>query len=320
MSDVPWNGIPSKFHARVPPMPWQGNSKGNGMTEPSISYDVNVARENVRQQQTSQQMSNQIQKIPWSQLGPEFAASWDRADPSDPQPEDMEILGMKGSGKTYFLMTILQQRMLVRNSRIILIVTKQADEVFLKLGWPVVREFNDLKKHRQCIYWPLTKELGEKRNAFLESRIYQLLASLWKKDAWVVIAFDEIAFAEGLSSRVKHMIGMYWREARSMKITIVAMKQRPQGVQRDMHSESQWTIAFKPKDASDGERFAELFGPKKIWQPVFEQMDADNHEFLIKHARTGACYISWIDQPLEPIEPPSEQNKLFKRNSTVRSK
>jgi len=269
---------------------------------------------------TSMQQQMQVPKIPWSQLAPEFAAIWDRADPNDPQPEDMEIIGMKGSGKTFFLMTILQQRMIVRNSRIILIVTKEADDVFLKLGWPVVRNFEDIKKHRQCIYWPQTKELGEKRNAFLEGKIYQLLASLWKKDAWVVIAFDEIAFAEQLSPRVKQLIGMYWREARSMKITIVAMKQRPQGVQRDMHSETQWTIAFKPKDQNDAERFAELFGNKKVWLPVFEQMDADNHEFLIKHARSGAVYISWIDTPLEPIEPPDEQKKVFKWNSSIRSK
>jgi hypothetical protein len=256
--------------------------------------------------------TTQIERIPWSQLGPEFAAIWGRADPNDPQPEDMEILGMKGSGKTYFLMTVLQERMLVRNSRIILLVTKQDDKVFTKLGWPIVREFKDLKKHRQCIYWPQTKKLGQERQAFHEQIIYQLLSSLWKKDAWIVLAFDEIAYAEGLSPRVKQLIGMYWREARSMGITIVAMKQRPQGVQRDMHSESQWTVAFVPKDRNDAERFAELFGDRKTWMPVFDSMDPDNHEFLIRHARTGAAYISFIDQPLQPIEPPSEKQKVFK--------
>jgi hypothetical protein len=259
----------------------------------------------------SEQPSN-IVKVPWSQLAAEFAASWGRADPNDPQPEDVEILGMKGSGKTYFLMTILQQRMIVRDSRIILLVTKQDDKVFMKLGWPVVREFSQLKKHRQVIYWPQTKKLGDERDAFYEQRIYELLSNLWKKDAWVILAFDEIAYAEGLSPRVKKLIRMYWREARSMGITIVAMKQRPQGVQRDMHSESQWTIAFVPKDRNDAERFAELFGDKKFWMAVFDSMDADNHEFVIRHTRTGIAYISWIDQQLQPIEPPSEQKKIFK--------
>lgn len=251
----------------------------------------------------------QIPRIPWSQLGPEFGMIWGRADPSDPQPEHMEILGMNGSGKTYFLMKVLQERMLLRNSRIILLVTKQEDQVFLKLGWPIVREFKDIRKHRQCIYWPQTKALGDKREEFIEARVYELLIKCWVKDANLTLAFDEIMFAEGLSPRVKKMIGMYWREARSMKITIVAMKQRPQGVQRDMHSETYWTIAFVPKDQNDAERFAELFGSKKVWLPVFESMDADRHEFLIRHTRTATAYISFIDDPLTPIEPPSEHQR-----------
>jgi nucleoside-triphosphatase THEP1 len=254
----------------------------------------------------------EIPKVPWSQLGPEFVTIWGRADPNDPQPEHMEIVGMNGSGKTYFLMVILQMLMLIRDSRIILVVTKQSDKVFMKLGWPIVTEFKDLKKHKQCIYWPKTKELGDKRDEFQELRLYELLTRLWKEDANIFIAFDEIARIESLSPRVKQLVGMYWREARSMGITIIAMKQRPQGVQRDMHSETYWTITFKPKDEDDGQRFAELLGNRKQWQMVFEQMDADNHEFVIKHTRTGIAYISWVDFELQPIEPPSEQNRLFR--------
>lgn len=245
----------------------------------------------------------EIQRVPWSRLGPEFAIEWGRSDPANPQPEDMEIVGMKGSGKTHFLIKILQERMLVRNSRIILVVTKEADEIFQLLGWPIVTEIRQLRKYRQCIYWPKTKKLGSERRAYHELRIYELLSRMWQKDAWLVLAFDEIAYIESLSPRVKGLIGMYWREARSMKITVVAMKQRPQGVQRDMHSETQWTVAFVPKDHADAERFAELFGNKREWMPVFEQMDPMNHEFLIRHTKSRTAYISWIDEEIVPIEP-----------------
>ncbi|HEX8763007.1 MAG TPA: hypothetical protein VF733_04605 [Candidatus Saccharimonadales bacterium] len=250
-------------------------------------------------------------RVPWSQLGPEFAMIWGRAKPENPQPEHMEVIGMNGSGKTYFIMKILQEAMLVRNTRIVIVVTKQDDDVFAQLGWPIVREFNQIRKHRQCIYWPLTTKLGDERKAFHEVRLYELLTRMWKKKAWFTIAFDEIAYVESLSPRVKSLVAMWWREARSMKITVIAMKQRPQGVQRDMHSETWWTVAFKPKDENDAERFAELLGNRKMWMALFEQMDADNHEFVIKHTRTGIVYISWIDIPLEPIEPPSEKEKIF---------
>lgn len=246
----------------------------------------------------------QVERVPWSVLGPEFARIWGRADPQDPQPEHVEILGMNGSGKTYLLMKILQERMLVRGSYIVLVVTKRSDKVFAKLGWPIVREIRDIKKYKQCIYWPQTSLIGQQRKAFHEVRIRELLSRLWVPESNRVIAFDEIAYVEGLSPAVRELVAMYWREGRSNGITVVAMKQRPQGVQRDMSSETWWTFAFVPKDHSDAERFAELFGNRRDWLPVFDAMDPDNHEFLVRHTRTRQAYISWIDEPLRPIKPP----------------
>lgn len=249
-----------------------------------------------------------VERVPWSVLGPEFATVWGRADPNNPEPEHVEIIGMNGSGKTYLLLKMLQDRMLVRNSHIILVVTKRSDKVFALLGWPIVRDIRELRKYRQCIYWPQTNLIGRQRKAFHEIRIREFLSRYWLPDSNRVIAFDEIAYIESLSPEVKELIGMYWREGRSNGITVVAMKQRPQGVQRDMSSETWWTFAFVPKDHADAERFAELFGNKRDWLPVFEQMNPDNHEFLVRHTRTRQAYISWVDEPVKPI-PPKNDNQ-----------
>jgi nucleoside-triphosphatase THEP1 len=260
-----------------------------------------VAEQPVAQEPGQRQLA--VERVPWSVLGPEFAAVWGRADPRQPEPEHVEIIGMNGSGKTYLLMKLLQDRMLVRNSHIILVVTKRSDKVFAKLGWPIVKEIRDLRKYRQCIYWPQTNLLGRQRRAFHEVRIREFLSRYWIPDSNRVIAFDEIAYVESLSPDVRELVAMYWREGRSNGITVVAMKQRPQGVQRDMSSETWWTFAFVPKDHADAERFAELFGNRREWLPVFEQMNPDNHEFLVRHTRTRQAYISWIDEPLKPIPP-----------------
>lgn len=249
----------------------------------------------------------QVEKVPWSVLGPEFASVWGRADPANPEPEHVEIIGMSGSGKTHLLMKLLQDRMLVRNSHMILVVTKRSDKVFARLGWPIVRELRDIRKYRQCIYWPQTNLLGAQRKAFHETRIREFLTRFWVPESNRVVAFDEIAYIESLSPDVRDLIQMWLREGRSNGITVVLMKQRPQGVQRDMHSETQWTFAFVPKDRNDAERFAELFGSKRDWLPVFDQMNPDNHEFLVKHTRTRTAYVSWIDEPLKPIVPPDNQ-------------
>lgn len=136
-----------------------------------------------------------------------------------------------------------------------------------------------------------------------------MLDFCWVPNSNRIIYFDEIAYVEGLSPDIRADIEMYWREARSQGITIVAGKQRPQGTNRHMHSETKWTIAFVPADESDKERFAELFGPRKVWLPVFEQMDPENHEFIIRHTITRQTYISWVDLPLVPVENPHEQSK-----------
>jgi hypothetical protein len=97
---------------------------------------------------------------------------------------------------------------------------------------------------------------------------------------------------------------MYLREGRSHGITVVAGKQRAQGVNRDMHSETDWKIAFKMNDADDNERLAELFGDRKLFVPVIEGLDRRAHEFLIQHKLSGTQYISWVDKPLAPKAQP----------------
>lgn len=251
----------------------------------------------------------EVERVPWSELGPEFVQIWGRFDPADPQPEHMEIVGMNGSGKTYFLCTVLQERMLARDTPTKIIATKPADSTLHKLGWPIVKKPKEAAKERQCIFWPQTDALGKQRRTYQNEQIYDYLSRLWQPGANTIVAFDEIAYVESLSPEMRDLVEMYWREGRSQGITVVGMKQRPQGANRHMSSESYWTIAYLPKDQDDMERFAELFGARRTWMPILESMDPTKHEFLIRNHRSGQAFISWIDIPLEPI-PPADENRM----------
>ena len=241
------------------------------------------------------------QRIPWSELGPEFTEEWGHSG-GKMRGEHVEIAGQTGSGKSYLLATMLQERASRWNSAEIVIVTKQSDDSIPLLGWPVAEKFEDVRKHRQCIFWAKTAEQGEGREKHHEEQIYDLLSSLWVPDANVVIAFDEIGYVEGLSRRLQKEIIMYWREGRSHNISVVAMKQRPVGVTRDQHSETRWKFIFPPADQGDMKRFAEMLGRVGDWQPVLESVNQQNHEFVVRNSVTKDAYISWVDKPLQPKE------------------
>jgi hypothetical protein len=270
----------------------------------------------------------QLDQVPWSELGPYFIETWGHDDQGRMKAESIEIAGQTGSGKSYAEGTILQQRAARWDTAEIVVLTKESDDSIPLLGWPVASTIAEMRKYRQSVYWPQTSATGDARETCHEQRIYELLSALWVKDSNVVIAFDEIGYIESLRGprnnpqRLKKMIRMYWREARSHNISMIAMKQRPVGVARDQHSESKWKLVFPPAHYADMETFAELLGPQRAWTPVLESLDQEQRQFVIKHSTSGEAYISWIDQELKPLpeqqrqKPRGARETLFGRAKT----
>jgi len=243
-----------------------------------------------------------LSRVPYSRIRLDFIKTWGYPEGKF-DPEHLEILGPSGSGKTYFEATALIDRVKARNSAVVFVATKPLDETIERLGWPIVDRFKDVMRpaNRQCIYWPQTKKIGEERDEWLERKYYDLLSRLWAKRAKVVIAFDEIGEVERLSVRLKKLIHQLWTQGRSVGITIVAMKQRPQGIQRDMHSETNWTAAFRPKDEDDAIRIAQVLGSRRIWLPVLMSLHRGppRREFVLQHS--DEAVITWVDIPLAPV-------------------
>jgi len=247
------------------------------------------------------------ERVPWSELGPDFTEQFSRGD----QPEDAEIIGPKGSGKTHLMMTILhdhyadqkawQQERGAKNIRqgAIMVLTKRDDDIFQQMGWPVARNLGEIRD-TNVVFWPQTGKLGTERKQYHDEKIQGLLNQLWQPKANTVLAFDEIGYIESLSGELRALLLQYWRESRSLGISLLAMKQRPQGALRDMHSETPWTAVFKPKDRADAERFAELLGHRRDWMPVLDSLDRQKREFVLRHAISDQAFISWVDVPLSP--------------------
>lgn len=258
--------------------------------------------------ESSRRGPGEIEWVPWSELGPAWIEEWATA----PDPEHVEVTGQTGSGKTYWLIAALQARAARFGDREILVVSKAADNVFSRLGWPVTDRWEDVRAYRQVIFWPQTAEVGRARKAYHDAKIRDLLERLWVPDSNVVVAFDEIGYLERLSAELRDLVDMYWREARSLGITITAMKQRPVWVNRSQHSETRWKVVFPPADRADMRRFAELLGPPREWEQVLDALEA--REFVLRYAgrRDGMevdSYVSWIDEDLRPLPAQADQSR-----------
>ena len=256
-------------------------------------------------------------EVPWSQLGPDFIDAYGHDDRGQLRAEHFEIEGQSGSGKSYAAATVMQQRAKRWGTATIALVTKNTEDSLPLLGWPVVGSWEDVIRYRWSIYWPQTPLLGEERERFHEERIYELLSQLWPppgEQANVLLYMDEIRYIEGLPgptarqrTRLKKLVRQYWREGRSHGISIIAGAQRPLEMVRDMHSEARWRAVFCPADEADMERFAELLGPPRDWEPVLRSLDQTLHQFVLRNSYTKDAYITWIDEQLRPLPSQAEQ-------------
>lgn len=252
------------------------------------------------------------EELPWSVVGPDFIEAWGHDEDGKPRAEHWEIEGQSGSGKSYLAATAMQQRAEKYGTGIIAAVSKSTDDSIPLLGWPEVASFADVRKYRQMVFWPKTTLKGQDREKYHEARFFQLLSSLWPDPGemtWMVLYLDEIRYLESLSRRMKKLVRMYWREGRSHGISIVAGAQRPLEMGRDMHSEARWRTVFQPSDEADYERFAQLLGPPRDWEPVLRSLDNQAHQFVHRNSSTKRSIISWIDTVLRPLPSQSQQQQ-----------
>ncbi|MFJ8719750.1 hypothetical protein ACIRD9_42565 [Streptomyces violaceus] len=235
------------------------------------------------------------QRVPWEMLSVDFIEAWGRPNGSF-QPEHVEVLGPTGSGKSYWEKWVLQERVRLRRSAVVILLTKPADKTLATLDWPVITkwppsQWND--KNRQVIFHAKSTGLGKASRARQAEQVEQLLDGIWHPDANVVLAVDEIAYVEQELGLRTHMT-TFFREGRTLGITIMASTQRPAGVSRAVHSETAWVVCFAPKDEDDAERMAQILGEKRHYRDVLMDLDREKREFVLVHNLTREAYISHI--------------------------
>ena len=236
-----------------------------------------------------------IERVPWKDLGPEFIRRWGRPGGRF-DPEHLTVHGKSGGGKTYFVATVLKMRADMKDSHIVALATKRADQTLSNWGWPIINTWPPDYGQNQVIYWARAKGISAEHRIPQRAKVKALLDSLWQPGSNRVLYIDELTYVER-DLRLGTELSTFYREGRANGITLVASIQRPAGVTRLAHSEAGWTVAFPPKDADDRKRVAEILGDRAQYQYVLNDLDRTKHEFLIRHDRSGETYISHLPAP-----------------------
>jgi hypothetical protein len=158
--------------------------------------------------------------------------------------------------------------------------------------------------------------MGAARDAWYDDKLTEVFDRLWaavtpKQPADTDLILDDAAYIETALPQAFGRMIQFLREGRAPGFSMGILKQRAQGGTRLGSSETQWTAAWRPADDADLERWAELFGARRDWMPVFRSLDRSKREFIIKHTVTQDAYITWIDEPLAPREPPRRRRPLL---------
>lgn len=159
------------------------------------------------------------------------------------------------------------------------------------------------------VYWARRPSLDDAGLAKQHTKVKELLEALFVKDSNTILVWDEVAYIEHIL-KLSDYVTMYQREGAGLGITNVFNTQRGARVSRYVHSESSWTVCFRPKDADDAKRIAEILGDRRHYIEVLNTLDPLKREFLILHSLTGESYISHIPEgTLKGIEGSQETQR-----------
>lgn len=197
------------------------------------------------------------------------------------QGEHVSLIGPTRLGKTTLAFALAQQRRKWSCG----LITKPRDSTFTALGrngWKIARDWPPPPLARHVLLWPRFRHPSDADN---QARVFDTaLGQMFTRGAWCVIA-DEIRYMDkrlGLA----HWFELYWLQGSAMKLSLMALTQRPAHVPLEVYDQATHLFFFRDNDDANLKRIGGVgwLSSRTIREAV---ASLEGHDVLYVNARTG---------------------------------
>lgn len=220
----------------------------------------------------------EVPRVPWAT----FVASLDWR-----QGEHVSLIGPTGSGKTTLALALLPRR-----TYVCALGTKPADRTLSGLirteGYKRIKAWPPGPTRRRVILWPLVRDPDDipAQAAIFDHALREIFReggwSLFVDEVWYVARFLGLA----------RLLELFWSQARSLGITLIATTQRPAHVPLMMYSEPTHVFLWRMNELADRKRLREFGGGLNSDLIMRTLAELRPHEALYLNTRTGAMTIT----------------------------
>lgn len=230
-----------------------------------------------------------IERLPWDVFMSRF--DWR-------QGEHVSLIGPTGGGKTTLALAILPRR-----NYVTVFGTKPADDTLTALqrqGWKRIHQWKERPglvpdaqgrlPDQRLILWPKFRKMSDQWSHAME--FYAALDSMFTDQGWTIFA-DEVGYlCKDLG--LERVMKQWWKQGRSIKLTVVSATQRPAWVPLDMYSQATHLFLWNANDRRDLQRLRDIGGnfSGMNLERVVGHLDWNKHEVLYLNTRTSQSVIT----------------------------
>lgn len=221
------------------------------------------------------------------------------------QGDHVTILGPTGSGKTTIAKDVVESRDYVLG-----IFTKPRDpliDALARNGWRRTGQLDIRVQNGQLIdrwvaYHPQFTGTMRERKVKQTSAVQNALDYAFTAERWCVFVDEGLWVAKHL--RLGEELEMFWFQARTLDVSLVALGQRPRHIPLAAYSQVQHLFLGQTTDREDLDRVSELGagGPVDTELVRYVLQTLREHEFLYVQPRTGLLLIVKVDRPVLSAE------------------